>query len=111
MTLNPRVWAPIAQFLTVVNVGAVYFAAQAAEPGHATLHAALAVLCTLAVDWLRTRARGSDALPDGRMAELESGSGEMDQVRHELAEVQERLDFAERMLAQRGEQERRPGNG
>jgi len=109
--LNPRIWVPIAQFLTVVNVGAVYFAAQAAEPGHATLHAALAVLCTLAVDWLRTRARGNDALPDGRMAELDSGSGEMDQVRHELAEVQERLDFAERMLAQRREQERRPGPG
>jgi len=109
--LNPRIWIPIAQFLTVVNVGATYFAAQAAEPGHATLHAALAVLCTLGVDWLRTRARGDDALADGRMAELESGSVEMDQVRHELADVQERLDFAERMLAQRREQERSPGNG
>ena len=111
MKLNPRIWVPIAQFLTVVNVGAVYFAAQAAEPGHATLHAALAVAFTVGVDWLRTRTRNADVLSDGRMAELDSGSGEMDQVRHELAEVQERLDFAERMLAQRPEQERRPGNG
>jgi hypothetical protein len=109
--LNPRIWVPIAQLLTVVNVGAVYFAAQAAEPGHATLHAALAVLCTLGVDWLRTRARAADSLSDGRMTELDSGSGEMDQVRHELAEVQERLDFAERMLSQRREEDRLPRNG
>jgi hypothetical protein len=35
--------------------------------------------------------------------------GEMDQVREELAEVQERLDFTERLLAQRREQEQLPG--
>lgn len=108
MKLNPRIWVPIAQLLTVVNIGAVYFAAQAAEPGHATLHAALAVLCTLGVDWLRTRARAADVLSDGQVAELESGTREMDDVRHELAEMQERLDFAERMLSQRREQDRSP---
>lgn len=58
MTLNPRVWVPIAQFLTVVNLGAVYFAARQSEPWHAVLHAVLAVGFTLGVDWLRFRARG-----------------------------------------------------
>ncbi len=57
MKLNPRIWVPVAQLLTVINVGAVYFAAQAAEPWHATLHAGLAVLFTVAIDWLRSRAQ------------------------------------------------------
>ncbi len=49
------------------------------------------------------------ALPDGAMADLDAVRGEMDQFRHELAEVQERLDFAERLLAQRRGQEQLPG--
>lgn len=55
-----------------------------------------------------TRARAG-ALPDGAMAELDQVRGEMEQVRQELAEVQERLDFTERLLAQRRDQERLPG--
>jgi hypothetical protein len=38
--------------------------------------------------------------------ELDALPGEMNDVRHELAEMQERLDFAERMLAQRREPDR-----
>lgn len=111
MKLNPRIWVPIAQFATAINVGAVYFAAQAAEPWHATLHAGLAVALTVGVDWLRARARTADVLSDGRMAGQDMVPGEMEQVRHELAEVQERLDFTERLLSQRREQERGPRNG
>ena len=48
-------------------------------------------------------------LPDGSTAELEQMRGEIEQVRHELADVHERLDFAERLLAQRREQDRLPG--
>jgi hypothetical protein len=48
------------------------------------------------------------ALPDGALAELDQMRGELDQVRGELAEVQERLDFTERLLAQRHEPERLP---
>jgi len=55
-----------------------------------------------------TKARAG-VLPDGALAELDAVRGEMDQLRHELAEVQERLDFAERLLAQRRDQERLPG--
>jgi len=48
-------------------------------------------------------------LPDGTLAELDAVRGEMDQLRHELADVQERLDFAERLIAQRRDQDRLPG--
>lgn len=55
-----------------------------------------------------TQARAG-ALPDGALAELDAVRGEMDQLRHELAEVQERLDFTERLLAQHRDQDRLPG--
>lgn len=50
-------------------------------------------------------------LPDGSMAELEQMRGEIERVRHELADVHERLDFTERLLAQRRAQDRLPGQG
>ena len=50
----------------------------------------------------------SGVIPGGTLAELDQLRGEMDQVRQELAEVQERLDFTERLLAQRRDQERLP---
>ena len=49
------------------------------------------------------------ALPEGALAELDAVRGEMDQVRQELAEVHERLDFTERLLAQRRDQEKLSG--
>lgn len=49
------------------------------------------------------------ALPDGAGAELDQMRLDVEQVRHELAEVQERLDFTERLLAQRREADRLPG--
>ncbi len=51
------------------------------------------------------------ALPDGALSELDQVRGEMDQLRHEFAEVQERLDFAERLLAQRRDQGPLPPGG
>ena len=59
MKLNPRIWVPVAQLLTGINVAAVYSGAQSAEPWHATLHAGLAVLFTVGIDWLRSRAQDS----------------------------------------------------
>ncbi len=106
MRFHPKIWTPIAQLLTAVNVAAIYFAAQAAEPWHATLHGALGVACLLWAERLRTRR--NRALYEGADAQSELMSGEMDHVRNELAEVQERLDFAERMLAQRRDEVRVP---
>ena len=42
--------------------------------------------------------------PDTTLAgELDRTQGELEDVKHRLAEVEERQDFAERMLSQRGE--------
>jgi len=106
MRFNPRIWTPIAQVLTAINVAAVYFAAREAEPAHAVLHAALGAACMFWAERLRARARRDRALAEEDFAQPELMSGEMDQVRHELAEMQERLDFAERMLSQRREEDR-----
>jgi hypothetical protein len=59
----------------------------------------------------RLRARATRALYESEMAQAELMPGEMDHVHHELAELQERLEFAERMLAQRRDTDRVPGNG
>ncbi len=109
MRFNPRIWTPIAQVLTVVNVVAVYFAARDTEPGHALLHAALGAAFLFWSERLRTQA--ARAYFEGEATQPELMSGEMDHVRNELADVQERLDFAERMLAQRREADRVPRNG
>ena len=102
MTFNPRVWFPIAVVVSAINVVAVGHAAAAAEPWHAAIHAALAV----AFGWWAQRLRpGPDGgtVPD-RLGELEA---EMSRLRQELGEAHERLDFAERVLAQ-GQEARRP---
>src|SRR5262245_55349564 len=44
MWFKHRAWIPIAWILSVVNVLAVWFAAQPGEPWHATSHALLGVL-------------------------------------------------------------------
>jgi HPt (histidine-containing phosphotransfer) domain-containing protein len=109
MRFNPKIWTPIAQVLAAVNVAAVYFAARDTEPIHALAHAALGAACMLWAE--RLRARATRALYDAEMAQADLMPGEMDHVHHELADVQERLDFAERMLTQRHEQDRVPQKG
>jgi hypothetical protein len=95
MTFKPAVWYPIATVLSVVNVAAVWFAATAAEPLHATVHAALALGFGLWAQRLRPARRGGDIQTQLEPLELEVGD-----LRRELMETQERLDFAERVLAQ-----------
>jgi hypothetical protein len=48
-------------------------------------------------------------LPDGAEAVLQQVSSEVDQLRRELTELQERVDFAERVLARRVEPLPLPG--
>lgn len=48
------------------------------------------------------------AMGSGAEAELGQLRGEIDQMRQELAEVQERLDFTERLLAKSAERDRIP---
>lgn len=99
MKFKPAIWYPIAVVLSVVNLAAVWFAARPAEPLHATGHAALALAFGLWAERLRQR-REHAAIAD----HPDPLALEVDDMRRELSEAQERLDFAERMIAQ----ERRP---
>ena len=95
MTFKPAIWYPIAVVLSVLNVVGVWFAAPSATPWHATIHAGLAVAFGLWAKRLRQGSGGSEL-----QAGLEALEIEVSTLRQELSEAQERLDFAERMLAQ-----------
>ena len=103
MTFKPAIWFPIAVILSAANVIAVWFAAAPGEPLHATVHAALGVGFGLWARRLRQGPGGAGALQDG----LEALEIEVSALRQELGEAQERLDFAERMLAEPEPQPRR----
>ncbi len=95
MTFKPAVWYPIAVALSVINVVAVWFAAQPAEPLHATIHAGLAVVFGVWAQRLRRRPAARELRAGLEALEIELGT-----MRQELSEAQDRLDFAERLLAQ-----------
>jgi hypothetical protein len=107
MTFKPAIWYPIAVLLSIGNLVAVWFAAVPAEPWHATIHAALALGSGVWAYRLRQR-RGASERRLGLDAvealdALEALETEMNKVRLELSETQERLDFAERLLAREPE--------
>ncbi len=101
MTFKPAIWYPIAVVLSVANVVGVWFAARPGEPWHATIHAGLAVAFGLWA-WRLRQAPGGSELQAG----LEALEVEVSTLRQELSEAQERLDFTERLLAQRPEPRR-----
>jgi hypothetical protein len=101
MTFKPAIWYPIAAVLSVINVVAVGFAAQDGEPWHATIHAAVAVAFGLWAWRLRQAPAGSE--PQDRLEALEA---EIDALRAGVAELHERVDFTERLLAQESETRR-----
>jgi hypothetical protein len=84
------------------NLAAVWFAAadpmSSAEPWHATIHAVLALGSGLLAQRLVGRRSG---VPTDSQARIEGVEADVDNLRQELLDAQERLDFAERMLAQR----------
>jgi len=69
-------------------------------PVIAILSNAIQKLWRLRIEEARIRA---GTLPQGVEAELDQVRGELDLLRREMTEVQERLDFAERLLARRVE--------
>ena len=97
MTFKPAIWYPIAVVLSVVNLVGVGFAAGEPQPWHAAIHAALALAFGLWARRLRQGPSGSD-LQD-RLEALEALEFEVSNLRQELGETQERLDFAERLMA------------
>ena len=98
MRFKPVVWVPIAWILSAVNAGAIWFAARDGEPLHATIHAALALAFAVWAERLRRRQlRADDPSLDDLRQQMDELQGES---RDQIAELQERLDFAERLLAQ-----------
>jgi|SRR3990172_6668973 len=109
MTFKPAIWYPIAVLLSVINLVGVGFAAGQAEPWHATIHGALALAFGLWAHRLRQGPGGSELQTRLEAVEaLEALEAEVSKLRQELSEMQERLDFAERLLAQ-GPETRRVG--
>ena len=101
MTFKPAFWHPVAVGLSILNLVGAGFAAGAAEPWHAGIHAGVALAFWSWAQRLRL-AKGAVGGP----AELEALEGEVSDLRREVAEIQERLDFTERVLAQ-GQEARR----
>ncbi|HEX7918261.1 MAG TPA: hypothetical protein VF454_02610 [Gemmatimonadales bacterium] len=107
MTFKPKIWLPIASVLAVINLGAVWFAAAPGEPLHATAHAVAAVAFALWAYRLKQRRDfGSGAYAIGSGPSTDTLALDVDDLRQALAETQERLDFAERILAQKDPQPR-----
>jgi len=106
MTFKPAIWRPIAYGLSAVNLVGVGLAAAAAESWHAGIHAGLALVFGLWAERLR-RGRPAELGAEERLQAIE---GDLMDLRRELTEAQERLDFSERLLAQlperRGDQGR-----
>ena len=106
-----RFWNAVLVLLSAGNLVSVWFAAQSGEPWHATIHAALALGFGL---WAQGRMRPEEArsragaLDEGSVVEIAALGDEVGEVRRELDEMQERLDFAERLLSQAREVDRRP---
>ena len=102
MTFKSRLWQPAAFALSALNLVGVGMAAGAAEPWHAGIHATLALAFWSWGQRLRQAPREVGELPRVEALELE-----VSELRRELGEAQERLDFTERMLA-KGVEARRP---
>jgi hypothetical protein len=104
MTFKSAIWQPIAVVLSAINLVAVGFAAGEAQPWHAGVHAALALAFGLWAQRLRQRPGGSELLAGSELpARLEAIEAEVSKLGQELSETQERLDFAERVMAQAAE--------
>ena len=104
MWFKHRAWIPVTWILSIGNLVSVWFAARPAEPGHATIHALLAVLFALGAQRLAARRR-TGAAPDQDAGESHQA---LDAMQSRMVEMEERLDFTERMLAKQREADR-PG--
>ena len=109
MNFKPAIWAPIAAILSVVNLVAAGFAAGEPQPWHVGIHAALALAFGLWAQRLRLRQSSRESELPAPLEVLEAVEAlevEVSKLRQELGETQERLDFAERVLAQPPESRR-----
>ena len=101
MTFKSALWYPTAVVLSAINLVGAGFAVAQAEPWHAATHVALALAFGSWAQRLRRRPGGSE--PQARLDALEA---EVSKLRQEVSDMQERLDFTERLLAQERETRR-----
>jgi len=104
---KPSLWHPVTVVLSGINLAAAGFAAASGESTHAAVHVILAMAFGF---WAQRLRQGPGAAVDdlSRMkAEMDRQAAALEETQAmlasqstELAELQERLDFTERMLAQ-----------
>jgi hypothetical protein len=102
MALRRLTWFPIAFVLSAVNL--IWVPLTAAQPGHAAVHLALAIVFGSWALKLRPRLAATTRIENSEAVEMLFT--EVNELRKELNEVQERLDFTERLLARRDAAER-----
>ena len=103
MTFKPKIWFPVAVVAVVVNLAGMGAAINAGEIPHAGLHAALAAAFSYWAWRLYEKRR-----PVQGQAQLTELEEDVTHLREELAEANERIDFAERMLVQQEQKRREP---
>jgi len=108
MWFKHRAWIPIAWVLSVVNLAAVWFAAEPGQPAHATLHALLAGSFALGAQRLLARQRAEGQNDEVRQAldHNEFLQQTVDDMQARTLELEERLDLAEHLLAKNRNSER-----
>lgn len=95
-------WFPIAFVLSAVNL--IWVPLSAAQPGHAAVHLALAIVFGSWALKLRPSRTGNAQIENSEA--VETLFTEVNELRKELSDLQERLDFTERLLARRDAAER-----
>ena len=113
MWFKHRAWIPIAWVLSLINFGGVWYAAGEGQPWHVTLHAVLAILFAVGAQRLQARqrlelkSRVVDPTEQGQTLEdVQARLDELDQLKQRLSELEERVDFAERLLVKQREAQR-----
>ncbi|MFN0182079.1 MAG: hypothetical protein ACKVZ0_25020 [Gemmatimonadales bacterium] len=104
MWFKHRGWIPVAWLLSAVNLGAIWFAARPGETWHATGHGVLGVLFALGARHLMTRHHAEQL--QQVLDQNEQLQETIDGMQPHLQELEERVDFAERLLAQHQERDR-----
>jgi len=93
MWFKHRAWVPVAWLLSLANLVAVWFAAQPAEPWHATVHSLLAVLFALGAQRLMARQRSP--ADQNRLDQLQQS---VDVVALEVERISEGQRYVTRLL-------------
>jgi hypothetical protein len=115
MTPTAAVWRRLSIVLSAFNVAGAGFAIAAGEAWHAGIHVSLALVFGFAAWRLKAGSSGSELAHiqqqlDQQATALEEAQGALARQATELAELQERVDFTERILAQARDRQKLGGS-